>query len=219
MKQLFFLFIPFICFSQVDSFKKLDKLPKAEFETAVADSIVKLESLDLWNFLKVLENDYEKDLSPFTKNFIQKMKDTKWPMDMHFLLHFLLEQKTDQMVIEAILNTKKEVWDTGSWSGKFWQVIRENKLNVTEGPCYSVNEKGEKTYAVKALLDEKLKRGEIGRNPILFLDEKITAYKDNELLDLLEQLNITAITFVSKEKSVELFGSRGVDGMISVLTN
>jgi hypothetical protein len=219
MKLLFFLIIPMICFSQEDNYRKLNKLPKAEFQKAVADSIVKLESGDLWNFLKVLKDEYKKDLKPFNENFMKKMENTKWPMDMHFLLGFLIEQKTDNVVIETILNRKKEVWDKGQWSEKFWKVIRENKLNIKENSSYSVNEKGQKTYNVKALLEEKIKSGEIGQNPLLYLNYTIANYPENQLLETLERMKIKDITIVPKTESVGLFGKRGVDGMIKVLTN
>ena len=111
MKLLFFFIaIPFFCFSQENDFTKLTRLPKVEFEKAVNDSIIKLESLDLWNFLKVLKDDYKTNLKPFTDIFIKKMESSKWPNEMHFLLIFLIEQKVEDPIIENILNNKKEIW-------------------------------------------------------------------------------------------------------------
>lgn len=43
MKLLLFLIIPIVCFSQEDNYRKLNKLPKGEFQKAVADSIIKLD--------------------------------------------------------------------------------------------------------------------------------------------------------------------------------
>ena len=217
MKTLFFLLIPFFCFCQEDDYSKLNKLPKVEFEKSVADSIVKLESGDLWNFLKVLKDDYKKDLKPFNENFIKKMEATKWPMDMHFLLKFLIEQKTDKVIIENILNSKKAVWDNGQWSGKFWKVIRENKLNVSEDSNYLINEKGEKSYDVKSFLEEKIKNGVIGPNPLLYLDYTLTDYETNQLFETLEKMNIKDIQIISKEEAPKMYGKRGADGMIKVL--
>lgn len=51
---------------------------------AVNDSIVKLESSCLWNFLKVLKDDYTTNLKPFNKSFISKIENSKYPMDIHF---------------------------------------------------------------------------------------------------------------------------------------
>ncbi|MFN3753917.1 hypothetical protein [Flavobacterium sp.] len=217
MRILFFLLLPLFCFCQEDDYSKLNKLSKVEFEKSVADSIVKLESGDLWNFLKVLKDDYKKDLKPFNENFIKKMEATKWPMDMHFLLKFLIEQKTDKAIIENILNSKKAVWDNGQWSGKFWKVIRENKLNVSEDSNYLINEKGEKSYDVKSFLEEKIKNGVIGPNPLLYLDYTLTDYEPNQLFETLEKMNIKDIQIISKEEAPKMYGKRGADGMIKVL--
>lgn len=217
MRILFFLLFPLFSFCQEDNYSKLNKLPKVEFEKSVADSIVKLQSGDLWNFLKVLKDDYKKDLKPFNENFIKKMEATKWPMDMHFLLKFLIEQKTDKAIIENILNSKKAVWDNGQWSGKFWKVIRENKLNVSEDGNYLINEKGEKSYDVKSFLEEKIKNSVIGPNPLLYLDYTLTDYKPNQLFETLEKMNIKDIQIISKEEAPKMYGKRGADGMIKVL--
>ena len=188
-----------------------------EFEKSVADSIVKLQSGDLLNFLKVLKDDYKKDLNPFNDNFIKKMEATKWTIDMHFLLSFLIEQKTNKLTLENILNSKKAVWDNGQWSEKFWKVIRENKLNIKEDLNYSINGKGQKTYNVKSFLEEKIKNGEIGLNPILYLDYTIADYEPNQLFETLEKMNIKDIQIISKQEAPEIYGKRGSDGMIKVL--
>lgn len=218
MRILFFLFIPILCFSQEDSYQKLNKLPKVEFEKAVSDSIVKLQSSDLWNFLNALGVDYKRDLKSFNGIFIKKMEITKWPFDMNFLLDFLIGQKTDKVIIENILNKKKEVWDKGQWSEKFWKVIRENKLNIKENSSYSINENGQKTYDVKAFLEEKIKAGEIGLNPLLYLDYTLADYEPNQLLETLQKMNIKDIRIVSKEEAPKIYGKRGADGMIKILT-
>ncbi len=217
MRIFIFLLLPFFCLCQEDNYYKLNKLPKAEFEKSVKDSIVKLESGDLWNFLKVLQDDYKKDLKPFNESFIKKMEVTKWPMDMHFLLGFLIEQKTEKSIIENILNSKKSVWDKGNWSEEFWKIIREHKLNIKEDSNYTINEKGQKFYNLKSFLEEKIKNGEIGPNPILYLDYRIEYYEPNQLFETLEKFNIKDIQIIPKDKSVELYGKRGIDGMIKVL--
>ncbi|RRJ88432.1 hypothetical protein [Flavobacterium macacae] len=217
MRIFIFLLLPFFCFCQEDNYDKLYKLPKAEFENSVADSIVKLESGDLWNFLKVLKDDYKKDLKPFNENFIKKIEATRWPMDMHFLLSLLIEQKTEKSIMEDILYSKKAVWDNGQWSEKFWKIIRENKLNIKNDSDYSINEKGQKTYNVKSFLEEKIKNGEIGPNPLLFLDYTIIDYELNQLFEILEKMNIKDIQIITKEEALKIYGKLGADGMIKVL--
>lgn len=217
MRIFIFLLLPFFCFSQEDNYKKLNKLPIAEFEKSVSDSIVKLESGNLWNFLKVLKDEYQKDLQPYNNNFINKMEATKLPMDIYFLLSFLIEQKTEKSIIENILNLKKAVWDNGQWSEKFWKIIKENKLNIKEDFNYSISDKGQKTFNIKSFLEEKIKNGEIGQNPLLYLDYKIANYESNQLFETLEKINIKDIQIITKEESIKLYGKRGEDGMIKVL--
>ena len=219
MRILFFLFFPVICFCQEDNYSKLNKLPKSEFVEAVNDSIEKLNSGELWNFLKVLRDNYKTDLNPFNSSFINKMETCKWPMDMHFLLGFLIQQKTENLIIENIINNRKDVWDKGQWSEKFWKVIRENKLNIKESSNYSINDKGQKTYNIKLFLEEKIKNNEIGQNPLLFQNSKIVSYDENQILETLEKLNIKDIQIESKEKAPEVYGKRGLDGVIKILTN
>lgn len=217
MRILFFLLLPFFCFSQEDNYKKLNKLSKVDFERSVADSIIKLESGNLWNFLKVLKDDYKKDLKPFNKNFISKMEATKWTMDMHLLLSLLIEQKTEKSIIENILNSKKEVWDKGQWSEKFWKIIREHKLNIKEDSNYSINEKGQKTYKIKSFLEEKIKNREIGSIPLIYLDNMIVVYEPNQLIETLEKMNIKDIQIISKEEALKIYGKHGADGVLKVL--
>ncbi len=219
MRLLFFLIIPMFCFSQEDNYDQLKKLPKVEFEKAVNDSIERLESLDLWNFLKALKDDYSTDLKPFNISFIQKMKISKWPLDMRFLLTLLIDQKTDPIVISNILNERKEIWDKGLWAEQFWRVIKENELNVKEGLYYTVNENGQKKYNINLLLEEKIKNNELGPNPLLFLDNDIKSYPENRLIETLENLNIIGVEIISKEEGPTRFGKSGIGGGIKILTN
>ncbi len=219
MKLFFFLIIPIFCFSQEDNFSKLKKLPKGEFEKAVNDSINKLSSLELWNFLKPLRDEYNTDLKPFNKSFLKKIEVCDSELEMHFLLRFLLEQNTDKTLLEKILNTRKEIWDHKMWAEKFWKVIRENKLNVLEDSNYFVDEKGKKTIKTKAFLEEKTRSKEIGANPLLFINGRLTSYSENKLWETLENLSIKDIQIINKDKAPNMYGIRGKDGFMGVMTN
>jgi hypothetical protein len=146
------------------------------------------------------------------------LNNAEWPNEMYFLTNIIIEQKTEKTIIENILNTKRNIWDKGEWSEKFWKLIRENNFSISENSNYSVNEKGEKEYNLKRFLEGKIKDNEIGQNPILQLNYSITNYSENQLLETLEKLNIKDIQIIPKDKSVGLFGKRGIDGMIKVLT-
>ena len=217
MKTLFFILFPLFLFSQNENIEKMKKLPKAEFEKAFNDSIVNLKSLDLLNFIKS-SKESEIDLNNFNSTLISRLDNAEWPIEMHFLTIMLIEQKTEKTIIENILNNKRNIWDKGEWSEKFWKLIRENNFVIKENLNYSVNEKGEKKYDLKLFIEEKIKNNEIGQNPILDLNYSITDYTENQLLETLEKLDIKDIQIIPKNKSVGLFGKRGIDGVIKVLT-
>lgn len=218
MKLLFLLIIPVFCFSQNSNYSKLKKLPKIQYEKAVTDSIVKLESTDLWLFLKTLKNDYKTDLSPFNTDLINRFDKCKWLMEIHSLLSMLVDLKIPAPLIENSLNDKKELWDNGQWSEEFWKIIRKNHLNVKEDIYYIVDAEGQKTYNIRLLLEDKVVSNEMGANPIFNLNDTLTDYPQNKLFETLEKLNIKDITIISIDKSIELYGNNGSDGMIKVLT-
>ncbi|WP_396150742.1 hypothetical protein [Flavobacterium sp.] len=83
---------------------------------------------------------------------------------------------------------------------------------------YTINEKGEKKYNVKLFIEEKIMQNEIGENPLLQVNNSITSYSENTLLETLEKLDIKDIQIIPKQKSISLFGKRGVDGVIQVIT-
>jgi hypothetical protein len=217
MKILFLLLFPLVAFSQNESIEKMKKLPKAEFERAFNDSIQKLESLELWNFIKNAKES-EIDLKDFNSTFLKRFETVESAIEMIFLLEILIDQKTEKSIIENTLNNKKEIWDKGPWAEKFWKIIRENDFKIIESNHYTINKKGEKKYNVKLFIEEKIKQNEMGENPLLEVDYVITNYSENTLLETLEKLTIKDIQIIPKQKSVGLFGKRGVDGMIKVLT-
>ena len=216
MKILFLLLIPLVAFSQNESIDKMKKLPKVEFEKVIDDSIQKLESLELWNFIKNAKES-KIDLKDFNSTFLKRFETVESAIEMIFLLEILIDQKTEKSIIENTLNNKKEIWDKGTWAEKFWKIIRENDFKIIESNHYTINKKGEKKYNVKLFIEEKIMQNEMGENPLLEVDYVITNYSENTLLETLEKLTIKDIQIIPKQKSVGLFGKRGVDGMIKVL--
>ena len=217
MKILLFLLIPLLIFSQNESIKKMKMLPKIEFDKAFNDSIVTLKSLDLWNFI-LSSKESGINLNDYNANFIIRLENAKWANEIHFLIKLLIEQNTEKIIIENVLNNKSQIWDKGEWSEKFWLLIRENNFSILKNYYFDINEKGEKKYNIKLFFDEKIKNNEIGVNPLLKLNYSITDYPENQILKILEKLNIKDIQIISKENSILLFGKRGIDGMIQVLT-
>mgnify|MGYP006180113757 CR=1 FL=1 len=94
----------------------------------------------------------------------------------------------------------------------------KNDFKIIESNHYTINEKGEKKYNLKLFIEEKIIQNEIGKNPLLQVNNSITKYSENTLLETLEKLEIKDIQIIPKQKSVSLFGKRGVDGMVKVLT-
>ncbi|HNP32507.1 MAG TPA: hypothetical protein PKN96_04395 [Flavobacterium sp.] len=218
MKFLFLLLIPVISFSQKGSYAKLTKLPKSAFEKAVNDSIVNLEPTELTGFLKTLKNEYKTDLKPFSNNLNNRFENCKWPVEMNVLFNMLLDLKIETTRIENSLNNKKDIWDKDEWGEKFWQIIRKNKLKIKEGPYYSVDENGQKKYNLRLLLEDKMSNEELGANPLLYLNNNLKDYEANRLYETLQELSIKDISIVPISDSVELYGDKGINGMIKVLT-
>jgi hypothetical protein len=93
----------------VFSFKDfLNRNEKAEFEKVFSDSISNLNSLDLWNFIKDAKES-KIELSRFNSTFIKRFENAKWANEMGFLLEILIEQKTENTILEKSLNEKKEI--------------------------------------------------------------------------------------------------------------
>ena len=74
MKWTFLLFFPLLVFSQDDSFIEIKKLPKEKLEIVIIDSIQKMESLDLYNFILYIEEEKLANLKDYNKQLIAKME-------------------------------------------------------------------------------------------------------------------------------------------------
>lgn len=213
MKWTFLLFFPLLVFSQDDSFNGIKKLPKEKLEIVIIDSIQKMESLDLYNFLLYIEEEKLANLKDYNKQLIAKMEISKWSIELHFLSKFLIEQKTEKSIIENILDKKKNIWELNSnWAPKFWKMINENKLNIYPSPIYTKEK-------IDEILDDYIKENKLGTNPMLSLNGyDLTEYEKDKLKEFLYKFNILHIGFVSKEDCAKIYGYHGRDGMLIVNT-
>ena len=213
MRWIFLLFFPLLVFSQDDSFNGIKKLPKGKLEIVISDSIHKMESLDLYNFLLYIEEEKLANLKDYNKQLITKMETSKWPIELHFLSKILIEQKTEKSIIENILDKRRNVWELNSnWASKFWKMINENELNISPSPIYTKEK-------ITEILDNYMKENKLGTNPMLNLNGDVfTEYEKNKLKEFLYKLNIINIGFVSKEDCPKTYGYRGRDGMLIVNT-
>ena len=219
MKSLIFLLLlSSTCFSQ-DSYDQLKKLPKEKYQSAITDSIKKLESSDLGNFLYQIQNIDSNSLKPLNAVLVEKIQNSKSALNIHQITSILLQQNYNKQNLEEMLENKKSVWDKGEWSTKFWKLITENHLNIKSDSSYIIDSNGQKKYNVKNYIEDKIAKGEIGKKPLLILNYKPTSYEENQLIEVLNKLNIRDISISkSKADAPSLYGSRGIDGAINVLT-
>jgi hypothetical protein len=213
MKWTFLLFSPLFVFSQDDSFSGINKLTKEKLEIVISDSIQKMESLDLYNFLLYIKDQNLANLKDYNNQLIAKLETAKWPIELHFLSKILIEQKTNKSIIENILDTKRELWELNSnWASKFWKIINENKLNISSSPIYPKEQ-------IEDILDNYIKNNMLGTNPMLNLNGDVfTEYEKDKLKEFLYKFNIINIGFVSKDDCPKTYGCLGRDGMLIVNT-
>lgn len=171
---------------------------------------------DLANYLGYLE-DNNINISDYNETLKSKLQKTEFPYDIYILSEILLDKKKNKSFIESELNSKILKWDTGNWGNKFWNLIKTEKLNV-EQPIFFEFKDGIKKYNFEQFLKTKIQNNELGQNPLLFLNDKLTNYEDGNLNSILKEYEIIQIDFIPKKESVRLFGKRGIDGKILVIT-
>ena len=171
---------------------------------------------DLGIYLEYLKNNGVK-FSDYNETLKTKLKKSKFPYDIYVLSKVIVEKRKNKNFIETELNSKILNWDTGNWGNKFWNLIKTEKLNV-EQPNFYEFENGIKKYDFEKFLKVKIKDNELGLNPLLFLNDKLKNYENGNLNSILKEYEIIQIDYITKKESVGLFGKRGIDGKISVLT-
>lgn len=186
---------------------------KSEFIISQIDS---LGGSELGNYLRYLE-DNKINLSDYNKTLKTKLQESEFPYDIYILSKILLDKKQNKRLIETELNSKILKWDTGNWGNKFWNLIKTEKLNI-EQPNFYEFENGIKKYDFEKFLNAKIQNEELGLNPLLFLNDRLTGYEEGNLNLKLKEYEIIQIDYIPKKESVGLFGKRGVDGHISVTT-
>ncbi len=219
-KYIHFLII-ITLFSNCGIRKKYDaydlrKLNLDERVNFVAQKIDSFGGSDLGNFIYHLEKSNIK-LNEYDKYLKLKLEKSIYPYDIYLLSSLLIKEKENKHFVQNILNAKIEKWDSGNWGNKFWNFIITEKLNVVK-PFFYEFKNGVKKYDFDTFLNLKLKSGELGLNPLLFLNDRLIDYKKGNLNTFLKKYEIIQIDYIPKEESVGLFGKRGVDGKISVVT-
>ena len=183
---------------------------------SVISKINSLAGYDLRTYLEYLKRN-EIKLSDYNETLKTKLQKSEFPYDIYVLTEIIVSKKENKSFIETELNYKILKWDTGNWGNKFWNLIEKEKLNIKQPNFYEF-ENGIKRYNFEKFLNAKMRDNELGPNPLLFLNDKLTSYEDGNLNSILKEYEIIQIDYIPKKESVGLFGKRGIDRKISVIT-
>src|SRR5690606_21354427 len=115
--------------------------------------------------------------------------------------------------------SKIKIWDTGNWSEKMWNLIKNNNLNVEKPNYYTFENNSSKKYNIPEFVTSKIENEQLGKNPLLMVDWQIVSYEEGKLIETLEKLDIKKIDYTSKNQAVSLYGKRGIDGLLKITTN
>lgn len=191
---------------------------KEEKYNFISSNLKSKNGVDLGNFVFHLKQS-KIDLFQFNNLLIEKFEEAKYPYEINLLAETLIENEKNRTIIEKTLNSKINIWDTGNWSEKFWTFIKNNNLNITKPNYYELEKESSKKYEISNFLKIKKENNEIGENPLLMVDWNIVSYEEGKLIETLKNLDIKQIDYTSKNKAVSLYGKRGIDGVLNILTN
>lgn len=115
------------------------------------------------------------------------------------------------------------------FSGKKYESPFLNKLaediflynlwyDVTGTGEYTTDGTGNKQYDIELFIANKLKSGDIGSAPMLSINHEIVNYDNGELLNIIKSLDIENVEVIPSKKSILLFGRKGADGYVHILT-
>ncbi|MCJ8155177.1 hypothetical protein MKJ01_15525 [Chryseobacterium sp. SSA4.19] len=192
-------------------------MSEAERYNFISSNLKINNGVNLGNFIFHLQES-KIELRPFDQLLINKLKKAQYPYDINILTNLLVDNKENKSNIEWILNSKIKIWDTGNWSEKFWSLINEYNLDIKK-PDYFIIENFSKKYNVSAFIKTKIENNELGNDPLLMVNWNIVNYEEGKLIETLNHLDIKQIDYTPKDKSVSLYGKRGIDGLLHIIAN
>ncbi len=190
-----------------------------DYNEVVKNNIAHLDGHNLLNFIYVIKDNF--DLTLFNSDLIQKSENVKYPFDLDFLIKELITDEIYHSKIQEILNEKKDIWDRGNWSLKFWNFIKLYNFHIKSEPFYYIDERGEKKYNVEKFVSHHTKNGNIGEFPLIHVNYEMKFNYSKEytsLIEYLKTLNLQAIEVTSSIDAVKLYGKRGEDGFLKIIT-
>jgi len=218
LKSLFLLIlITILSCKTIDTFS-LRKMNKKVRDQHIYENINSKNGVDLGNFIYHIKES-KIDLKPYNQILIDKLENAKFPYDINILSQTLLENETNKSKIENILNSKINIWDKGNWSENFWVLIKKYNLNIEKPKYYELDSNSIKNYDVSEFIKTQINNDIIGENPLLMVDWNIINYEEGKLIETLNKLDIKQMDYTSKSNAVNLYGKRGIDGLLNVTTN
>jgi len=191
---------------------------KEERNNFISSNLQSKNGADLGNFIYHLKQS-KLDLNKYDTLLIEKLKSANFPFDINLLTESLIENPENKSEIESALNSKIKIWDTGNWSEKMWNLIKNNNLNVEKPNYYTFENNSSKKYNIPEFVTSKIENEHLGKNPLLMVDWQIVSYEEGKLIETLEKLDIKQIDYTSKNQAVSLYGKRGIDGLLKITTN
>ncbi len=210
---IFILLFCLSCKTTFENFNKKSDKKKLEF---VRENVNELGGSDLWNFIYQLQKE-NVDLSIYNDLFKEKLEKVDFAYDFYILSNLLSQNSENNAYLTKIINEKIELWDSGNWSDKMWKLIADNNFEISKPKYYSVKQ-GSKTYNFSEFMTDKINNNELGKNPLLTIDFDVVFYEKGKLTQTIDTLKIKQIDYIPTSESVKLFGNRGKDGMIKILT-
>lgn len=218
LKYIFFVvFIMILSCKSNDAFS-LKKMTRQSRYHYISSNLKSKNGSELGNFIYHIKQS-KVNLKPYNKILIEKLNNAVFPYDIFIVTELVIDKEKNKPEIENILNSKIKIWDSGNWSEKFWELIENYNLNVEKPKYYIFENKSKKKYNVSEFIKSKTDSNELGENPLLMVNWNIVSYDNGKLIITLDKLDIKQIDITSKNKSINLYGKRGIDGFLNVTTN
>lgn len=210
---IFILLFCLSCKTTFENFNEESDKKKLEF---VRENVNKFGGSDLWNFIYQLKKD-NIDLSIYNDLFKEKLEKVEFAYDFYALSNLLSQDSKNNAYLTKIINKKIELWDSGNWADEMWELIADKNFAISNPKYYSV-ENGGKTYRFAEYMIDKINTNKLGENPLLTIDFDVVFYDKGKLNQTVDTLRIKQIDYIPISESIKLYGKRGKDGMIKILT-
>ena len=210
---IFILLFCLSCKTAFENFNRKSDKKKLEF---IRENVNEFGGSDLSNFIYQLKKE-NVDVSIYNDLFKEKLEKVEFAYDFYTLSNLLSKNSENNAYLTKIINQKIELWDSGNWADKMWKLIADNNFSISNPKYYSI-ENGRKTYRFAEFMTDKINTNKLGENPLLTIDYDVIFYDKGKLTQTVDSLLIKHIDYIPISESIKLYGNRGKDGMIKILT-